>query len=118
MLEHQWNDQAPYPNAPKYRALLDNIYDCSNSLVTGIDDESDPNSELNIYPNPTTGFFHIEFEDGDFLEVIDMMGRVVISKQLANRNKITVDLTANSKGIYLIRIRSKKGSNQKLVLVE
>ncbi|MBL4586484.1 MAG: T9SS type A sorting domain-containing protein [Flavobacteriales bacterium] len=118
VLEHQWNDQAPYPNAPKYRALLDNIYDCSNSLVTGIDDESDPNSELNIYPNPTTGFFHIEFEDGDFLEVIDMMGRVVISKQLANRNKITVDLTANSKGIYLIRIRSKKGSNQKLVLVE
>lgn len=117
-LEHQWDDQFPYPNAPKYRALLDNSYNCDDMLVGGISDEENPTSGMLIYPNPTTGLFNVETDMEGTLEVLDMMGRTVFSEAVRSSQRTIIDLKNKSKGIYLVRVISEKGSKQKLVVVE
>ena len=70
--------------------------------VQGIDDIEIQNSEFKIklYPNPTTGILHVELDGLDKIEVIDVVGRVVISQTSGG----TVNMSALNNGIYSVRV--------------
>ena len=76
---------------------------------------------IRVYPNPTKGLLNIEFTNSFFaegsLEMYDSHGRIIIHKQLEDNINQVIDLSQFSKGIYLLRIKSKiRSFNQKVVL--
>jgi hypothetical protein len=64
------------------------------------------NSELVVFPNPTTGLLTIQLSDRElklsYVEIYNSMGDLVISKEIAN-NDFLLDMTAYNQGIYFIR---------------
>lgn len=59
-----------------------------------------------LYPNPTTGIFHITFAralKNASIQLIDLNGRV-LQQFKASGNKVTLDLSRASHGEYFVRI--------------
>jgi len=66
---------------------------------------------INVYPNPNNGIFKINTEglSNSTLIITDITGRIVLKKALVSENE-TINLSASSKGMYLIKIQSKIGT--------
>ena len=60
--------------------------------------------EFQVYPNPTTGVLHVEADGLCKVEVIDAVGRVVISQ-----NDAFVNMSALNNGIYSVRLTTTDG---------
>ncbi len=83
-------------------------------LITSInkDESIIIDKSLNIYPNPTTGEFNLEFK-GDFadtkkVEIYSVTGSKLIETEQLNRiNKFS--LSGYSKGVYLLKIINSTG---------
>ena len=70
-------------------------------------------SEISVFPNPTSGYVNISFEatvkNYGSINVIDMLGNVVYSEKISiinDINRIEIDLSYLSKGIYVLNIFS------------
>ncbi len=63
---------------------------------------------IHIYPNPSTGIFNIEGDGLQKIEVIDIYGQVILSKEIKNTN-LQVDLSDKAAGAYLLRVVTVDG---------
>ena len=80
--------------------------------------------ELVASPNPSNGVFKIHFETSRqedlYLEVTDMMGNLIYTRQVRNFNgfyEADIDLSGRASGIYLLRVNfGDEAFSQKLVL--
>jgi len=76
------------------------------------------NKQITIYPNPNSGQFTLALgnvNSNNLVEIYDIMGKKVFSKTV-NKNKITIDIANQPKGIYLVKVSN--GNNfytQKIV---
>lgn len=70
-----------------------------------------------LYPNPTNGFFEIDFEDYSFIEsaeitLTDINGRLIsyysINDIDLNQNKISINIQNYENGVYFVKVNSKK----------
>lgn len=69
--------------------------------------EIKPEISLTISPNPNNGIFKVELKNKDAaVEIYDIVGKKVFSKNNIN-NKITIDITDQSSGIYFIKVLTK-----------
>ncbi len=68
---------------------------------------SDHSNEIKVFPNPVSGLFTIqipdEIEDGN-IQLLDMNGRIVLSKSVRSNNKIIVSVSGIEKGVYMLTI--------------
>jgi hypothetical protein len=68
--------------------------------------------KLQIFPNPGTGIFQLSIPSVSntemVIEVIDVLGKVVYSKNVFFNSTYTLDLTGHSKGIYEVRASNGK----------
>ena len=67
-------------------------------------------NNLEIYPNPSSGVFKIDFFEELFsqVQIFDLTGKEIKNIWLVNNpNSITLDLTDQPAGIYLINIVSE-----------
>ena len=92
--------------------------------ITGIED-ADPFSEVKIYPNPTSGLFTIEMNNSIFGElVIDIFSQKGSKVLKIKFDKTTehfstrIDLSGQSKGMYLVNLSLDKYRVVRKVLVE
>ena len=78
--------------------------------LTGIKDMEERN-EIFIYPNPSSGIINIEgIYKRSTLEVYDVLGNLLLSKNLGIENKNTkLDLSSHSAGIYIVKIQINNG---------
>lgn len=96
---------------------LDNI---NISQVTGIADNS-KGEYLSVYPNPSTGIINVDaqFAKSQALNVTvtDMLGNVVYTNSYAANaaQKLTIDLTNQSNGIYFVKFENGNGSDVKKI---
>ena len=87
----------------------DNSYDAEynwNYDVEMSKDLMDEVRNLIIYPNPTTGIFTIDFGErvgSADIEIRDVYGKSVYSKT-SSESRITIDLSSESRGIYLVTV--------------
>lgn len=87
--------------------LLNDFWLMDVGVTTGthLDDQKEF-SETNFYPNPTNNYLCVKgIEPENYVEIIDMMGRKVISLDKFVGNVIDVSMLDN--GIYLINITGK-----------
>lgn len=58
--------------------------------------------ELRVYPNPTNGLVTVEATEGDEVMVFNALGQVV-ARQKNDGSALTIDLSEQPRGIYLVR---------------
>lgn len=75
---------------------------------------------VNIYPNPTKGLFLISLPQNMATRVMvtNLQGAVLFETEAANKKDITVDLSGNPEGIYIIKIAADNGSVYKKLLLQ
>ncbi|NDP27594.1 MAG: T9SS type A sorting domain-containing protein, partial [Flavobacterium sp.] len=78
--------------------------------------------QIDLYPNPTTGIVTVRFSEMPVkesrIEIVDISGRMIISRQVTNIAEV-FNLENQTSGIYLVKI--KTGLNQiinKLILTK
>lgn len=77
---------------------------------TGINKVTTTASGVKIYPNPSAGFFVVELNSSSnkTVEVTDITGRVIMST-VTKDEKVNVNITTLSNGIYYVRVQSDNG---------
>ncbi len=83
--------------------------------TTGLAEPEEINTELNIYPNPSNGTFHLAFNEmtTSMVEVYDALGNQIIKTQSGD-STIILDLSSYPEGLYFVKattgdsIRMKK----------
>ena len=74
-------------------------------------------SEISVYPNPTSSVINIAAEGMQNITIIDMTGRVVMSKDV-NSNFETISAESFAKANYMVRIATADGVVVKNIVVE
>jgi hypothetical protein len=82
--------------------LTGQVFYCTGTVGTN---EHSSETELSIYPNPVTDYLKIETA----MRVSNVQITDIVGQLLYSNNAKTIDCSAFSKGIYLIRIESERG---------
>jgi hypothetical protein len=103
--------------AGTYTGLVTDGNGCQDSvtvtipLIIGINDIQ-PNPTYNIYPNPTKGIVDVEINtmgDGTVeVAVLNIVGEKMLQK-LSTADNLTVDMTAFSPGVYVLKLTTSRG---------
>lgn len=90
---------------------------CSKSLPSSNIENS--NIDIyNIYPNPSEGIFTIEAKYLQGVEVYNINGQKIFTSSKMDKDKISVDLSNEPKGIYFVKILSNnKTITEKIVIM-
>lgn len=79
--------------------------------------EETTTSEISVYPNPTSSVINIAAECMQNITIMDMTGRVVMSKDV-NSNFETISAEGFAKANYMVRIATADGVVVKNIVVE
>lgn len=92
-------------------------YRCPTSL--GTSELQTPNSEITLYPNPTSGIFTIESTSAKLtsIKIMNVLGECVYQSEIRN-SKSEINLTGVSKGIYFLQANTTAGIVNKKIMVE
>ena len=74
-------------------------------------------SEISVYPNPTSSVINIAAKGMQNITIIDMTGRVVMSKDV-NSNFETISAEGFAKANYMVRIATTDGVVVKNIVIE
>jgi hypothetical protein len=76
-------------------------------------------NEVKVYPNPNNGQFNIALDINQEvnIEIVNTLGQVVANYDNVNSNTLTVDLSDEAKGLYIVRIASENNTITKKVNV-
>ncbi|MBA3705514.1 MAG: T9SS type A sorting domain-containing protein [Bacteroidetes bacterium] len=85
-------------------------YSNCNDLVSVPETQFD--DKLSIYPNPSNGKFQLTSNDMKerIFEITDVLGSVILKSEIKNETT-EMDLSAQSKGIYFVKISDTKGNS-------
>jgi len=90
--------------------------------TTGISNTTTVNTDLNIFPNPTTGQVTITLNaSADVLhgiQVINLLGQEVMTIQGQNQDYYSLDLSGMAKGIYFVKCNFASGSVTHKILLQ
>jgi PKD repeat protein len=95
----------------------------SYSYLTGIENDAEDESPIQIYPNPSHGVFNVEFSEstGDFFElsVMDVCGKEIYHNRIpAGSGVNNVATNALSPGIYSVSITTGDHKYSKKLVLE
>ncbi|MDT8410816.1 MAG: T9SS type A sorting domain-containing protein [Vicingaceae bacterium] len=85
---------------------------CVNVIITSVVELS--LAGVNIYPNPIKEKFAIDLANGNQntqVAIYGIDGRIIYTNAIINNNKLIIDATAWSKGVYFVSITTENSSN-------
>lgn len=100
-------------NTPTY-FCIDNIY--TAPVVINAIENSSIACDVNVYPNPSDGRFTVETTENTSIYIYDMSGRNVFTRDNVNGN-ISIDLSAQTSGVYILTTRSSSGTGSRKLIV-
>lgn len=80
-----------------------------SNCTVGINENTIPENEIIVYPNPSSGIFTIEIEnlENAVVEIYNISGQLVKHQMLKNNYEI-IDINQQPNGLYLVKISSNK----------
>ena len=92
----------------------------SVSVCVGISESSLFNQSIGLYPNPASEKINIEVANVTSYnyQITDLLGKVIVSDAIHNKEKATVDVSNINKGIYFLIIESNGQKATKKIIVE
>ncbi len=93
-----------------YTATATGTNGCKNTATTqvvvnkclGVNELSDPKSQLRIYPNPNTGEFTIEAQQNMKLNLVNELGQLIKEIEFNSSNERKINITNLAEGIYFL----------------
>lgn len=83
-------------------------------LIAMLGVEDPLTNDFKVYPNPSKDQFWIELEEKSTVNIYDLNGRVLYSKEIhAGKNSISHEFPA---GTYILTVQSKKGKTSKKLI--
>ncbi|RLD65564.1 MAG: hypothetical protein DRI84_06565 [Bacteroidetes bacterium] len=76
---------------------------------------------MNIYPNPNSGMFTVVFEgntNGTILTIMNIQGQIIREEELSGDAVKQIDMSAEPKGIYFIRVMNEHSTKVERVIVQ
>ena len=96
--------------------IANTTYACPYFTV-GIEEVITDNISAKVYPNPVSNDLNIECgERIESLDIYDALGRKVISKENTPKST-TIDVSNLDNGIYILKLRTAKGSGEYKIVV-
>ncbi|MBS1636997.1 MAG: T9SS type A sorting domain-containing protein [Bacteroidetes bacterium] len=90
------------------------------TITTGVNEVTAAGSPVfNVYPNPTSGIFNVEYEKANTIKVLNTLGSVIYEEKVneSTASTKTIDLSGFAEGIYFINVSNDKGSvNRRIIL--
>ena len=87
-------------------------------VTVGVSELSNINSEITLFPNPTSTTFTISATDKiESVKVYNIIGEQLIT-DIPNNNQSTINISQFSKGIYFAEIKTEKGVVRKKLVKE
>lgn len=71
---------------------------------------------VNIYPNPVKDVLTVEASEYQNVEVFDLAGRCVISREISG--VANIDMSQMPKGVYIVKMNDENGIATRKVVVE
>jgi hypothetical protein len=95
----------------------DDIYIAKMGNATGIEENAD-NLQVTLFPNPSNGIFHISSAEKELnVRIMDTTGKTIRSEKMKG-TELTIDLSAQPKGLYFLQLMTDKKSVVKKVVLE
>lgn len=107
-----------YISDDMFRLLVDNLKIAGLATLTPDGPEPEgletaDGSDINVYPNPTTGVITVAAANIIRIEVIDAMGRVAMTQ---NGSANTMNISALAEGVYTLRVATENGVSMKRIV--
>lgn len=83
------------PYSQSLSNIEDNVFNTVNETYK---------TQSKIFPNPTTGTIRVQLENIEKVEILNLQG-----KEIYKGKETEIDLSKESKGIYIIRVTTEKG---------
>ena len=108
------------------KGCKDSIYKIVNIVVTSVN-ESENESLISIFPNPTNGKFTVQIAEGigkiTDLDIRNMLGEKVyqsfaLSHLPLGNAPVAIDLSGKSAGIYFLTLKSESGITAKKIIIQ
>ena len=112
----RFKNSSPANASGTHAIIIDNF---TVTQVLGINEFND--NSISVYPNPTKDILNISNSNQSFInaiEVTDINGRLVKSQKFSNVNDIQVNISDLSKGVYMLKAVSDKGTVIKKIVKE
>jgi endonuclease/exonuclease/phosphatase family metal-dependent hydrolase len=107
-------DEFPWPSDHKALFVTINI----PSVNTAIDETENKKIDIKIFPNPSTGIFHLKVENQYFsYNIINANGTLIKSNRSCKDSSL-IDLSGYKKGIYLLNIKANKKTVTRKLIIE
>lgn len=68
----------------------------------------------NVYPNPAQDFVTVESSDADYVEVVDVYGRVMFSSEM--NETVKVDMSEFASGIYFVKLQANGATSVQKIM--
>jgi len=96
---------------------LDNINIDGQNIILGLDNNN-TNFHASVFPNPTQGIFNIRTDANELeVEIINLMGETL--ETIIIRNGLQqINLANHAKGIYFVKLRNGKKTEQIKIIVQ
>ncbi|MBP7261965.1 MAG: right-handed parallel beta-helix repeat-containing protein [Bacteroidia bacterium] len=80
---------------------------------------SDNNSDIVLYPNPSSGKFFLqnEIENSYIVEIYNLLGEKIYIQNFSGSELEEIDISNSSKGIYFVKILTKQNSHTERIVV-
>ena len=117
------NELIPAQNGVYQLVVTDALNDCSATQLISVTtvglDESNIDNNINIFPNPATDYIEINTLDQiKSIDVINVIGEIVIHKEVNGETNQRLSVTDLPKGYYIIRLISGTQSYSSTFLKE
>jgi aminopeptidase N len=90
------------------------------SITTGINDPINVSNDVNLFPNPSSGTFYLQYPSNWFhdLQMFDVAGKLLQQEKIAAASTQKTVVTSLLPGTYIIRLNGKgKIAAKKLVII-
>ena len=87
--------------------LMNPTFNATNTNTVNVLTVNDRENEFKVYPNPSSGKVTIEFENTrtESLTIFNLLGKVIYENSI-NENRLELDVSNWTKGIYIIKTQS------------
>ena len=88
------------------------------TIPTGII-ENNYATTINVYPNPTSGFFNLKMSQVEKVQIkIYNIFGVCIYEDIRTSSNFQIDLSAQLNGIYYVQLKSEQGTMNKKIIIQ
>ena len=97
-------------------SVIYKIVDTSTASATSFE-----NSGFSLYPNPSKNSITISSSEASFakqIQIFDVSGKLLISKEVSQNKRNTIDTTSLSIGVYIVNVTTIDGNNYSSKLVK